>query len=369
MDVVELTRELVAFDSVTRRSNREISDALEQRLRGLGFVVERLEFLDENGVPKVNLVARKGGGKGGLALISHSDTVPADEYLGDPFRAEVRDGRLTGRGSCDMKGPLAATLVAAARFRPEELKRPVTIVVTADEETTGAGAEQVARESQLLKEVRYGVVAEPTHLIPVYAHKGGLRIEVTARGRAAHSSTDEGINANFLIAPFLAEMAALAPRFKTEERYLNRLFDPPTNGWNMVISDGNTAANVTAAKSVCVLSLRPMPDDPTDEIVEQIRERAAHYGLEFAIRGSGPYLVSPDSPIVRAALAATGCDAPQTVSYGTDAVKLRDVLEMVILGPGDIRQAHTIDEWIALDQLHAAVEVYSTLIRQFCVTG
>jgi acetylornithine deacetylase len=264
-----------------------------------------------------------------------------------------------------MKGPVAATMAAAARFRSAELARPVTIVVTADEETTGAGATQVAGESRLLRGVRYGVIAEPTRLIPVYAHKGGVRMDVTARGRAAHSSTGEGINANFLIAPFLAEMARLAERFQQEERYLNRAFDPPTNGWNMVIDDGQTASNVTAVKSTCTLSFRPTPGHPTEEIVAHVRERAAHYGLEFAVRGHGAYEVSRESPVVKSALTATRTAEAETVSYGTDAVRFPQ-LEMVVLGPGDIRQAHTVNEWIALDQLHAAVDVYTTMIREFC---
>jgi len=365
MDVVAMTRELVAFDSVSRKSNRPIAERIGAWLAADGFEVETLTYRDENGMEKVSVVGRKGPGEGGLALISHSDTVPADEYEGDPLSGEVREGRLHGRGSCDMKGPLAATIAAAARFQPEDLERPVLVIVTADEETTGAGATQVAQQSQLLKGTRYAVIAEPTRLVPVYAHKGGVRMDVVARGRAAHSSTGEGISANFRIAPFLAEMAALAERFQTEERYLNRAFDPPTNGWNMVIDDGQTASNVTAAKSVCTLSFRPTPGHPTQEIIDRVRERAAYYGLEFAVRGHDAYSVSPDSPVVQAALALTGTRAPGTVSYGTDAVRFPQ-LEMVVLGPGDIRQAHTVNEWIELDQLHTAVDVYSGLIRHFC---
>jgi acetylornithine deacetylase len=365
MDVVSMTRELVAFDSVTRKSNRPIAERIGDWLAADDFDVETLAFHDENGVEKVSVVGRKGPGNGGLALISHSDTVPADEYEGDPFSGEVREGRLHGRGSCDMKGPLAATIAAAARFRAVELARPILVVVTADEETTGAGATQVAQQSRLLQGTRYAVIAEPTRLIPVYAHKGGVRMDVVARGRAAHSSTGEGVNANFLIAPFLAEMAALAERFRREERYRNSAFDPPTNGWNMVIDDGQTASNVTAAKSVCTLSFRPTPGHPTQEIVDHVRERAAHYGLEFSVRGHDAYSVSPDSPVVQAALALTGSRQPETVSYGTDAVRFPQ-LEMVVLGPGDIRQAHTVNEWIDLDQLRTAVDVYSGMIRNFC---
>ena len=104
---------------------------------------------------------------------------------------------------------MAATIVAGAEVNAADLKKPLFIVITADEEITGLGARQVAEESELFNTAcpKYGVIAEPTRLVPVYAHKGGGRIVVTAHGRAAHTSTDQGISANFLIAPFLAEMA------------------------------------------------------------------------------------------------------------------------------------------------------------------
>jgi acetylornithine deacetylase len=242
------------------------------------------------------------------------------------------------------------------------------VVVTADEEISGGGAKQVGRESVLFNGagLRYGVIAEPTRLIPVYAHKGGVRLIITAHGRAAHSSTVEGINANFLIAPFLAEMAELQQLFLTDDRHMNRAFDPPTNGWNMVLTDGNTAANVTAAQSTCTISFRPMPGDHTDEIIEMVREKAAKYGLEFRFIKRDPFIVPRDSPVVQAALEVTGRKEPETVAYGTDALSFGPKLEPVVLGPGDIRQAHTIDEFVSLQQLHDAVEVYNRMIQRFC---
>jgi len=229
----------------------------------------------------------------------------------------------------------------------------------------------VARESALLNGsgLRSGVIAEPTRLIPVYAHKGGVRLTITARGRAAHSSTLEGVNANFQLAPFLAEMAELRHRFLTYERYMNHAFDPPTNGWNMVIDNGGTPANVTVAEAVCTLSFRPMPGDATDEIIDLVQERAERHGLEFDFRRREPFQVARDSAVVTAALAATGRAEAETVAYGTDAAAFAGKLEMVILGPGDIRQAHTVDEWIDLGQLHQAVEIYADMIRRFCCGG
>ena len=188
-DVVQLTRDIVAIDSVSQRSNEEVSDLLEETLKGCEFEVERLEYVDNNGERKVSLVGKKGEGPNGIGLFSHSDTVPGLEGEWDPFDPVIQDGRLFGRGSCDMKGPLAATIAAGAQINAADLKKSLFIVITADEEIGGRGASQVAAESASFNAERpkYGIIAEPTRLTPVYAHKGGGRVFVTATGRAAHT--------------------------------------------------------------------------------------------------------------------------------------------------------------------------------------
>jgi acetylornithine deacetylase len=318
---------------------------------------------------KISLVARKGTGKGGLGLFSHSDTVPGDADGWEPFTPVLEGQRVIGRGATDMKGPLAATIVAAAPYTPEQLRQPLTIVVTADEEIGYGGAKQVIAESKSLAGnwPTYGIIAEPTRMRPVYAHKGGVRVKVTAHGRAAHTSTDQGISANFLIAPFLADMAELNTLVKSESRFQNSEFDPPTNGFNMVLNDGNAAANVTAAKTVCTVGFRPMPNDHREEVLERIIASAKKHNLEYEWYLHEPFTVDRNSPLVQAALAATGLTAAETVPFGTEAAVFKELMQLVILGPGDIAQAHTKGEWIAIDQLHTAVDVYRRLIDHFCV--
>src|SRR5215211_3077740 len=114
LNVARLAQELIAVDSVSQRSNAVVSDLLEGVLKRCAFDVERLEFVDANGQRKVSLVAKRGSGTGGLAFFSHSDTVPGTNWSRDPWSPAIEDGRLIGLGSCDMKGPLAATVVAAA---------------------------------------------------------------------------------------------------------------------------------------------------------------------------------------------------------------------------------------------------------------
>ena len=367
-DVIQLTKDIVAINSVSARSNAQVSDLLEETLRHCAFEIERLEFVDDQAERKVSLVGKKGPGEGGFALFSHSDTVPGDDWASNAFSPVVQDGRLIGRGSCDMKGPLAATIAAAASVDARQLRRPVFIIITADEEISGGGARQVAKESVLFNTARppHGVIAEPTGLVPVYAHKGGGTITVTAYGKAAHTSTDQGISANFLIAPFLAEMAELAERFKTDDSFMNHEFDPPTNGFNIVLNDGNCRHNVTAAKTICTVGFRTMPGDRSDDVIALVTERARKHNLDITARKVAPFRISPDAEIVQRALEVTGVEEPETVPYGTDALHFQDQLQLVILGPGDISQAHTVGEWIEVDKLQRAVDIYERMIVGLC---
>ena len=367
--VVDLSSDLIRIPSVSRDSNEAVSSVIAQYLRDFGFSLEQLSYLDANGVKKVSIVGKKGEGEDGFGFFSHSDTVPGAEDEWAAFDPTVKNGKLYGRGSCDMKGPLAATMLAAAQIPAPSLKKPIYLVATSDEEYGFGGVRQVSKESQTFKENGWpemGVVAEPTELEPVYAHKGGQFITVTAYGEAAHTSTEKGTSANFLIAPFLAEMAELKKRFMSDERFMDREFDPPTNGFNMTLNDGNCANNVTAAKTVCTLNLRAMPKARTKEAVDMIIDRAKHYGFETETRGMDAFYTSKDAAIVKLSLEVTGADKALAVPYGTEALIYQQHLPLVILGPGNIAQAHTVGEFVEVSQLERAVGVYKEMIQQVC---
>ena len=368
-DVVTLTQALVAMRSETTESNAPISDFLQTWLAARHFRVERLSYLDVNGVEKVNLVGVKGQGTGGLGFFSHSDTVPGDPREWEPWNPVIKADKLYGRGSCDMKGPLAATMLAAAAVDVNALRKPIYIAIAADEEQGHLGAHYLQAHAATFKAnwPTYAVVAEPTELQPVYAHKGGAGITVTATGRAAHSSTDQGISANFLIAPFLAEMAELAKRFKTDHRFQNAEFSPPTNGFNMTIDDGQCRTNVTAAKTVARLSIRVMPNDHFDEQLALIEATARKYNLEIEHRVMQPFYVDANAAVVQAACRATGIPKAITVPYGTEAESYQRYTECVILGPGNIAQAHTIGEWVEVQQLVDAMGIYHRMIENLCM--
>ena len=200
----------------------------------------------------------------------------------------------------------------------------------------------------------------------MYAHKASSLAVVTAHGRAAHSSTGKGINATLLMAPFLAEIALLAEEIKRDESFLNHEFTPPHNCLNVTIDDGGTRPNVTAAKTVCTVGFRPMPGDRSDDLMAIIEEKAHRHGLQFDGYQGKAFRVPPDSRVVEIARRATGSGRAETVGFGTDAFAFMDDVELVVLGPGDIAQAHTENEFISLAQLRRAVDVYGQMIDEIC---
>ncbi|RMG32957.1 MAG: acetylornithine deacetylase [Planctomycetota bacterium] len=373
VDALTLAERLIRFPSVSSQSNADIADFAAELLRGLGCRIERTEYENPPGTVKVNVVGKLGEGTGGLAYFGHLDVVPAESWTGpggDPFGPVVENGRLYGRGACDMKGSVAAFLAAVAGF-DAPLKAPVYIALTADEEVNMRGAEHLAAHSAMFREMvaqeTAAIIGEPTRLRVVYAHKGGAGFEVVAHGRAAHSSTDHGINANWAMVPFLVELKRLYERTRTDPKWLNDEFDPPHISLNVTLCDHNPAINITPEKSVCRAMFRPMPGQNPNELLDEVRALAERMGLSFEpLPSASPVYIDPADPFVREALAITQTDRPLTVSYGTDGARLTALKRMLVLGPGDIAQAHTADEWIELEQLEAGVRVYREFIRRFC---
>jgi acetylornithine deacetylase len=375
MDALEYAKQLCSFESTSVLSNVAVTDHVQQTLQRLGFQTERLEFDDRNGVRKACVVGKKGAGTGGMAYFGHTDVVPADPWFTTdfgPFQPTVIGDRLYGRGTCDMKGSIACMLAAAEQFSASTLKRPVYVTCTADEEIGYGGAAKVASSSHLFREMvagdAHGIIGEPTKLDVVYAHKGVCGFMATSRGRAAHSSTREGVNANLKMIPFLVEMKRIHDETEVDPAWMNPEFDPPTICWNIGINDHTKAVNITPPQSVCTVYFRPMPGQNGNLLIERARAAAERCGLEFEVRSQAqPVYMPPDSPFVREVLEIAGQKSTRTVAYGTDGAMLTDLKKMLVLGPGDIAQAHTHDEWIALDQLQHGTDLYARLIRHWCV--
>ena len=368
-DALKVTKELISINSVSANSNTSISDYLQDQLEQLKFEVERITYYDENKVEKVNLVARIGSGIGGLALLGHSDTVPVDGWVNEAFSPVINENRLYGRGSCDMKGPLACMLAAGASYNTKEFSAPLYLVFTADEEIGCWGAAEVSKRSILLAEgkLRFGIICEPTRMEVVSAHKGAIFIKAESRGAASHSSTGKGINANLAMIPFLSEMKVIHDELRFSSSFLNHDFDPPFSDWNIGINDGGIAQNMTAPKSVCTVYYRPMPGQEPDRFLDRARKAAEENNLEIKITKIGdPFETPLNSELVQAALQVTGTDQAYTVPYGTDGLVFGKQMELIVMGPGDIRQAHTVNEWIDLVQFDLAIKTYKDMILSFC---
>lgn len=375
MDALQYTSELVRFPTVSTSSNAAICAYLEEVLKELGFVTERIEYVDSSGVDKVNVVGKKGRGTGGMAYFGHTDVVPADSWFSSdhgPFEPTVNGDRLYGRGSCDMKGSIGAMLAAVEEVGDVGLTNPLYVAFTADEEIGYCGAEQVAQRSELFREMvlgnANGIVGEPTLLNVVHAHKGTYGFKATSQGRAAHSSTNEGINANLAMIPFLNEMKRIHDETQEDPAWQDPAFDPPGISWNIGINDHTRAVNMTAAQSVCTVYFRPAPGHNAGALVDRAREAADRCGIEFELLKAGqPLYVDPESDYVREVLDLAGNESSQTVCYGTDGAVLTELRNLLVLGPGDIAQAHTQDEWIQLAQLEEGSRLYVELIHRWCL--
>ena len=358
--VATLAADLVRIDSRSFISNLPIAERVEAELAG--FEVEQLDFNDAAGVPKRAIVAHRGG-PGGLALSGHLDTVPDTGWQEDPFSARIDgQGLMHGLGTADMKGPVAACIVAAKGL-PADI--PVTLLITTDEETTKAGAALIVERSELARRaaLRGIVVAEPTRLAPVRGHRGTVNFEAVASGVQAHSSTGLGVNANLALIPFLAEMRALHERLRTEAAWRDEGYEPPFPDLNIVIDNHGTAINVTVARATARMKFRYSRRLDPAPLIRAVEEAAARAGLalRYNVDGSPPELPA-EHPLVVAAVAATGQPA-RTVPFGTDATRLNALAPCIVLGPGDIGVAHSPREHVPVAELVAAVPLFRRLLR------
>ncbi|OQY37863.1 MAG: hypothetical protein B6229_07365 [Spirochaetaceae bacterium 4572_7] len=350
--------DLIRIDSVSKNSNKKIIEYLSTILSNAQFELELLKYIDPAGIEKYNLIAHKGTSPGGLAFLCHSDTVPLATK--EQLNPTITDGKIYGRGACDMKGPMAAAIWAGV---DSESNLPLTYIITADEEIGCEGAEYVVKNSKLLKKYspQYSIATEPTELKPIYAHKGLGSITVTANGTAAHSSTEKGVNANFKIAPFLYFISTLREKYNSNKSYQNSEFTPPTNGLNMVISDFNCALNITAARSRCSVSFRSMPNARTEDILEEITDAANRLGLTITSKLYDSLYTDPHNNFVKYVEDITKSKAG-TVPYLTDAFHFK-ANNPIILGPGSINQAHTENEYIDIKELNRGYSIYKQIIK------
>jgi acetylornithine deacetylase len=359
-----------AFDT----GNREVIDRLAGWLESLGFAVEVLPL--PNQPNKANVIATLGAGPGGLVLAGHTDTVPYDEdrWNFDPFRVTESDGRLYGLGTSDMKGFLALAVEAARNLSAAQLKQPLIILGTADEESSMEGARQLAELGR--PKARYAVIGEPTNMRPVNAHKGIMMEAVRLVGRSGHSS-DPSLGVNALEGMHRVIGDLLAWRGELQSRYRDARFQVPYPTLNLGHIHGGDNPNRICGACELHMDLRPVPgmalEDLRATLEQRLRGLLEGSGLELEIRslfpGTPAMATSAESDIVRAAERLTGHSA-EAVAFCTEGPYLNSMgMETIVLGPGDIAQAHQPDEFLALDRLQPTVDLLHRLIERYCVNA
>jgi len=366
LDPIKLAASLIATDSRSFVSNVAVADLIEAALPR--FDIERLDYKDPAGVSKRVLVAHKGPMGGGLALSGHMDTVPDTGWQDDPWSGRIEGGRLWGLGSTDMKGPVAAC-IAAATMLPDSV--PITLLITTDEETTKQGARLICTDSALVRKARPAaiLVAEPTGMIPVRGHRSSINFVAVATGIQAHSSTGKGRNANWDLVPFLADMKVLQERLRDDPTFHDADYDPVFSDFNCTIDNHGAPVNMTVPKATVRIKFRYSASIDPSAIVAAVHDSAARAGLALTeAREGAPPDTPSNHPLIRLGSEVTGHPAI-TVPFGTDAAELQAIAPCVILGPGDVAQAHRPGEYLEIAELTAAIPVLATMAERVAREG
>jgi len=373
----EMIAQLIATPSVScvhadiDMSNRGVIDLVAEWAENLGFDIE-IQDIDGS---KSNLIARAGSGSDGLVLSGHTDTVPCDPNLwsSDPFTARETDDRIYGLGSCDMKSFLALALRASSKINFDKLERPLTIVATADEESTMSGARLIADNGEKLG--RYCVIGEPTGLTPIRQHKGNLTMSVEYLGQSGHAS-DPGLGNNALDGMHQFMSALYAYRDRIQQQYNDPAFSIPTPTMNLGHIHGGDNSNRICGTCLLLIDIRFLPVMSFATLKADIEQLAAEVaearglGLKMQTFGSGLPAMDTDeaSEIAQYLTHLTGKKAG-SVGFGTEAPYYNSMqTETIVIGPGSINQAHQPDEYLPLEHIDPTIKMLDDLIERFCMS-
>ena len=364
---LEMARALVRFNTVSRESNLALIEFIGDELARHG-VASRLTYDDER--KKANLFATLGAGKpAGVIVSGHTDTVPWDgqDWSVDPLGAELRDGRLYGRGSADMKSFIGLAVAQVPAFLAADLAFAVHFAFSYDEEVGGFGARRLIADMREAGVMPLAcIVGEPTGMVPALAHKGVYRWRCCVRGHAAHSSlTPQSVNAIEVGARVVGKLADMAARWRDEEpRYEG--FDVPYSTGSVGVIEGGIADNVVPADCRFNYEFRNLPGSDVAAMQGEVRAYAqtlepamravdADAGIRFETICEMPaFLARADDPAVLLAQRLAATDATTLVAFGTEAgLFQRAGTPTVVCGPGHIAQAHQADEYVSLAQLAA----------------
>lgn len=378
-DAKTILARLVSFDTTSRLSNLALIAWVEAYLNRHGVASHRIP--DPTGL-KANLLARIGPeGVPGYVLSGHTDVVPVDgqEWTSDPFTLIERDGKLYGRGACDMKGFLSACLAQVPAMVASPLARPIYLAFSYDEEVGCIGVRSMIKElAEQSTPPLACFVGEPTSMNVVIGHKGKRSQRVVVKGLACHSSlAPKGVNAVHAAARIVARIADLADELAAKGPR-DGMFDVAHSTAHVGAIKGGTALNIVSDHAEFIYEIRVVGDDDVDALVHQIESYARDQLLPpmravspdadivFEDLSEFPGLdISPDHDAVTRAKKLAGKNGHSKVAYGTEAglFMVRGGIPSVIIGPGDIEQAHKPDEYLAVSELNAACHFVGRLVE------
>ena len=369
---------LVGFDTTSRLSNLALIEWVEAYLDSHGVTHRRVANAEGT---KANLLASIGPAiEGGVVLSGHTDVVPVDgqAWTSDPFSVVERDGRLYGRGTCDMKGFLALALAAVPDLISARPRRPVHLAFSYGEEIGCLGApaliELIRRE---LPKPAFVVVGEPTDMVAVSGHKGINYYHVTVNGHEAHSSlTHLGVSANMEAVKLMALLREIADGLERDADP-DSPFMPRGATLTIGVIQGGTAGNILARECRFIFDLRCPPGVDADQVLApffadvraldaELKARSADAGVQVeSFSATPPFAPEPDGAAEAFARRLAGDNGPaRVVSYGAEAGQFQQAgFSTVLCGPGSIEQAHQPDEYLEISQLERGQAFMRRLIE------
>lgn len=367
---IDLLRDLVAFDTTSRNSNMPLIDYVADYLAGQGLSPRIIP--SEDGA-KANLFCTIGPDiAGGVVLSGHSDVVPVDgqDWSTDPFALAEADDKLSGRGSCDMKGFIACALARVPHLIEMDLPRPMHLAFSYDEEVgcLGVGRMIDVILSELPRPAAV-IVGEPTSMQIANTHKGICGVTTTIRGREAHSSRpQDGVNAIEAAAGLVSYLYNLCDELAATER--DDRFEPPYTTFNVGKISGGDAFNIIAREAMLNWEFRPIPGTDPDTVTARV-DRWVETELLPRMRATDPncdvesvrqFMVPPfdggDGSVAEAiAREASGQNSSSAIAFVTEASLFANAgVPAIVCGPGDIAQAHQPDEFISKSQMSDCLE-------------
>jgi acetylornithine deacetylase len=356
-----------AFDM----SNIGMINLLGDWLDQLGFKTE-VQSVGTEG--KHNLIATIGSGTGGLILSGHSDTVPYDDiqWLSDPFQCTHKENGFYGLGSTDMKGFFAVALEAIKQVELSKLRAPLTLIATADEESTMSGARFLAESG--LSQGEAVIIGEPTDLKPVRMHKGISMQSIRVTGQSGHSSNpDLGNSALEAMIDVLATLQDFRNRLQATYRNDGFTIAVPTMNFGCI--HGGDNPNRICGKCELQFDLRPLPGMAIEELRNDITallepiadRRGVSIDQEILFGGVEAFEESEDSDLVTHATMFSGEEA-KSVAFATEAPFFKAMgKKTIILGPGSIDQAHQANEFLPDNQIEPGTRIYRQFIEHYCL--